>query len=73
MALTLVGTRPFSSPNCNPLSGTGCPSDGVPVFSNIFAEDTNANSNYNGLQISVDKSYSHGLLFPGVVHVQQGD
>ena len=61
--LTIVGTRPFSSPNCNPLSGAGCPSDGVPVFSNIFAEDTNANSNYNGLQISVDRSYSHGLLF----------
>jgi hypothetical protein len=61
--LTLVGTRPFSSPNCNPLSGIGCPIDGVPVFSNIFAEDTNANSNYNGLQISVDKSYSNGLLF----------
>ena len=58
-----MGTRPFSSPNCNPVSGIGCPSDGVPVFSNIFAEDTNANSNYNGLQISVDKSYSHGLLF----------
>ncbi len=35
----------------------------MPVFSNIFAEDTNANSNYNGLQISVDRSYSHGLLF----------
>jgi hypothetical protein len=35
----------------------------VPVFSNIFAEGTIANSNYNGLQVSVDKSYSHGLLF----------
>ena len=33
------------------------------MFSNIFAEDTIANSNYNGLQISVEKSYSHGLLF----------
>ncbi|HSY58036.1 MAG TPA: carboxypeptidase regulatory-like domain-containing protein [Terriglobales bacterium] len=61
--LTLVGTRPFSSPNCNPISGIGCPSDGVPVFSNIFAEDTNANSNYNGLQVSLERSYSHGLLF----------
>ena len=35
----------------------------MPVFSNIFAENTIANSNYNGLQISVEKSYSHGLLF----------
>ena len=64
--ITLVGTRPFSSPNCQPLSGslmTGCPGDGVPIFSNIFAEDTIANSNYNALQVSVEKNYSHGLLF----------
>jgi hypothetical protein len=33
------------------------------MFSNIFAEDTIANSNYNGLQVSVEKNYSHGLLF----------
>jgi hypothetical protein len=61
--ITLVGTRPYSSPNCNPTTGIGCPIDGVPVFSNIFAEDTNANSNYNALQVSLDKSYSHGLQF----------
>ena len=61
--ITLVGLRPYSSPNCQPLTGIGCPSDGVPIFSNIFAEDTIANSNYNGLQISVERNYSHGLLF----------
>jgi Carboxypeptidase regulatory-like domain/TonB dependent receptor len=61
--ITLVGTRPFSSPNCLPSTGAGCPADGVPVFSNIFAEGTIANSNYNALQISVERSYSHGLLF----------
>jgi hypothetical protein len=61
--INLVGIRPYSSPNCNPYTGGGCPADGVPLFSNIFAENTIANSNYNGLQISVEKTYSHGLLF----------
>ena len=61
--ITLVGTRPFSSPNCVPSTGAGCPADGIPVFSNIFAQDTIAASNYNGLQISLDRSFSHGLLF----------
>ena len=61
--VTLVGLRPYSSPNCQPFSGAGCPADGVPVLSNIFKEDTVGNSNYNGLQISVEKNYSHGLLF----------
>lgn len=62
--IMLVGLRPYSSPQCQPLTGgTGCPADGVPVFSNIFAEDTIANSNYNGLQVSIEKSYSHGLMF----------
>ncbi|MGA7922173.1 MAG: carboxypeptidase regulatory-like domain-containing protein [Candidatus Acidiferrales bacterium] len=61
--VTLVGLRPYSSPQCQPLNGTGCPIDGVPVFSNIFAEDTIANSNYNALQVAVEKNYSHGLLF----------
>ena len=35
----------------------------MPVFSNIFSENTVANSNYNGLQISLEKNFSHGLLF----------
>jgi len=62
-AITLVGLRPYSSPICQPTTGIGCPPDGVPVFSNIFAEDTIANSNYNGLQVSVERNLSHGLMF----------
>jgi hypothetical protein len=59
--ITLVGLRPFSSPNCDPYSGTGCPPDGTPVFSSIFAEDTIANSNFHSLQVSLEKRFSHGL------------
>ncbi len=61
--ITLVGLRRYSSPLCNPLIGVGCPPDGVPVFSNIFSEDTIANSNYNSLQISAEKRLSNGLQF----------
>ena len=55
--ITLVGLRPYSSPNCDPLTGAGCPTDGTPVFSSIFAEDTIANSNYNSLQVSLEKRF----------------
>jgi hypothetical protein len=61
--ITLVGLRPYSSPQCDPLSGAGCPADGVPVFSSIFAQDTIANSAYNSLQASLDKRFRHGLQF----------
>ena len=61
--ITLVGLRPYSSPNCDPLSGSGCPTDETPVFSSIFAEDTIANSNYNSLQASLEKRFSNGLQF----------
>ena len=61
--ITLVGLRPYSSPNCDPLSGSGCPTDDTPVFSSIFAEDTIANSNYNSLQASLEKRFSSGLQF----------
>ncbi len=61
--ITLVGLRKYSSPLCNPMTGTGCPPDAVPVFSNIFSEDTIANSNYNSLQISAEKRMSKGLQF----------
>src|SRR5262249_22534031 len=61
--ITLVGLRQFSSPFCQPLTGTDCPTDGIPVFSSIFAQDTVGNSNYNSLQASVERRYSHGLQF----------
>ena len=61
--LSFVGLRPYSSPNCNALTGAGCPLDGVPVFTNIFAEDTIAPSAYNSFQASLEKRFSHGLQF----------
>jgi hypothetical protein len=61
--LNLVGLRPYSSPNCNPYTGVGCPADGVPVFTDIFAEDTIANSSYNALEALLEKRFSHGLQF----------
>jgi hypothetical protein len=61
--ITLVGLRRYSSPQCDPLTGTGCPADGIPVFSSIFAQDTIANSSYNSLQASLDKRFAHGLQF----------
>lgn len=65
--INLVGLRRFSSPLCQPLLGTaansGCPPDGTPVFSNIFAEDTIANSSYNALQVSLDQKLAHGIQF----------
>jgi hypothetical protein len=68
----MVGLRRYSSPRCDPTNGwdpvnqvfiNGCPSDGVPVFSSIFAQDTIANSNYNSLQASLERRLSHGLQF----------
>jgi hypothetical protein len=61
--LSLVGLRPYSSPNCNPTTGAGCPADGIPVFTDIFAEDTIANSSYNALEALLEKRFSHGLQF----------
>ena len=65
----LPGTRPYSAPNCveystsTQIAGTNCPSNGSPVFTNIFAEDTIANSAYNSLQTMLEKRMSHGLQF----------
>ncbi len=61
--ITLVGLRQYSSPFCQPTTGAGCPPDGVPVFSSIFAEDTMANSDYNSFQTQVEKRFSHGVEF----------
>jgi hypothetical protein len=70
--IALIGLRPYSSPQCNPLTGwdpvnqvftNGCPGTGVPVFSSIFAQDTIANSGYNSLQVSLDKRITRGLRF----------
>jgi outer membrane receptor protein involved in Fe transport len=61
--ITLVGLRPYSSPQCNPMTGAGCPADGVPVYSSIFAQDTIAGSSYNSLQASLEKRFAHGLQF----------
>ncbi len=61
--LNLVGLRPYSSPNCDPVTSIGCPPNGVPVFTSIFAQDTIANSAYNSLQASLEKRFSHGLQF----------
>jgi hypothetical protein len=66
--LNLVGLRRYSSPNCNSTlpaftPGTGCPVDGVPVFTDIFAEDTIASSSYNALEMMLQKRFSHGLQF----------
>lgn len=63
--ITLVGIRPYSSPLCQPLTGAGCPADQIAVFSNIFTENTVAHSNYNSLQVLLEKRFSHGLQFSG--------
>ncbi len=68
----LVGLRKYSSPACNPVGGydpgtssfqNGCPADGIPVFSSIFAQDTIGKSSYNSLQVSLERRLSRGLQF----------
>jgi hypothetical protein len=48
-----AGTRMFNNVSFN----------GNPFFSSIFTQDTIANSNYNSLQINVQKNLARGLLF----------
>jgi len=71
--ITLVGLRPYSSPNCNPLTGSGCPPDGVEVFGSIFSVDTIANSSYNSLQITLKHSSSRGALLVGYTYSKSID
>lgn len=61
--IDLVGLRQYSSPQCNPITGSLCPVDGLPVFSSIYAQDTIANSAYNSLQASLERKFSNGLQF----------
>ena len=61
--INLVGIRPYSSPLCDPIGNTGCPPDGIDVFSSIFTQNTLANSSYNAFQASLEKRFSHGLQF----------
>jgi outer membrane receptor protein involved in Fe transport len=61
--IDLVGLRQYSSPFCDPTTGNNCPSDGVPVFSSIYAQDTIGNSAYNSLQASLERRLSKGLQF----------
>jgi outer membrane receptor protein involved in Fe transport len=68
--ISIIGTRPFSSPFCQPLTlnaatgvGNGCPPDFVPDLSSIYVQDTTGNSNYNSLQALLEKHFSHGLQF----------
>jgi hypothetical protein len=62
-SLQFVGLRPYSSPGCDPTTGNGCPVDGIPMFSDVFAEDTIANSAYNAFEAMLEKRFSHGLQF----------
>jgi len=59
--ITLSGLRFYSSPFCNPFTGTGCPS--TPPIVGIFTENTIAKSNYNSVQALFEKRFSRGLQF----------
>jgi hypothetical protein len=61
--ISIPGLRRYSSPNCEPMTGVGCPPDSIPVFSSIFTQNTIANSSYNAFQASLEKHFSRGLQF----------
>jgi TonB dependent receptor len=59
--ITLVGLRKYSSPLCEPTTGQGCPPDGIPVFSSLFAMAPVANSSYNAFEAQINRRFSKGL------------
>ena len=61
--ITLVGLRHYSSPQCEPTTGAGCPQDGVPVYGSLFANFPMATSSYNSLQALLSRHFSRGLQF----------
>jgi hypothetical protein len=62
-AITLVGLRPYSAPLCQPMTGQGCPPDGVPVFGSVFSQDNVADANYSSFQAEIVQRFSKGLQF----------
>jgi hypothetical protein len=61
--ITLVGLRKYSSPLCEPTTGSGCPPDGIPVFGSIFGQMPVASSSYNSFQTLLKQRLSHGVQF----------
>ena len=62
--LAACGIASVLLPSCNPLDRRrAARTDGIPVFSDIFAEDTIANSSYNAFEAMLEKRFSHGLQF----------
>ncbi len=66
--ITLVGTRPFSSPNCQPFTVRSSPVARRMAFRSLVTSLLKTRSRIRASptvcqQISVEKSYVHGLLF----------
>jgi hypothetical protein len=62
-AATICGTASLLFTGLQSTTGAGCPVDGIPMFSDVFAEDTIANSAYNAFEAMLEKRFSHGLQF----------